>query len=81
MQHSIHIHKALSHYTPEQLKQVYTDTAVDLEDQVPDTLENLLQFHSKNWTFPNHSNSSVHQAISSEDMISYVELILEPVKN
>lgn len=82
MSHQDYVQQALAHFTPEQLKQVYVDTAVDLDDQVPDTLENLLKFHSEDWTFPNHSmDSDVRHARSADDLISYVELTLEPVKH
>lgn len=82
MSHQDYVQQALAHFSPEQLKQVYVDTAVDLEDQVPDTLENLLKYQSEDWTFQSYSmNSDVRHAQSVEDLISYVELTLEPVNN
>lgn len=82
MSHQDHVKQALAHFTPKQLKQVYVDTAVDLDDQLPDTLENLLKFHSEDWSFQNHSmDSDVRHACSADDLISYVKLTLELVKH
>lgn len=82
MSHQDYVQQALAHFTLEQLKQVYVDTAVDLDDQVPDTLENLLKFHSEDWSFKNYTmDSDMRPACSAEDLISYVKLTLEPVNH
>lgn len=82
MCHQDYVNQALSHFSPEQLKQIYVDTTVDLDDQVPDTLQNILKFQSEDWTFPNHSiDTDVRHVRSVEDLISYVELTLDKVQN
>lgn len=78
MSHNEYVSQALQHFSQEQLQEFYVDTAVDLTDQVPDSLENLLKFQSADWTFSNPTaDCDVRPARNVEDLIDYVNTTLE----
>lgn len=80
MSHAQLVKEALNRFTPEQLAVVYVDSSLALEDQLPDTLENLLIVDSENWEFRTYSMSSdIRPANCTQDLLDYIDTNLEKV--
>lgn len=74
------VKEALIQFTPDQLAEVYIDTSLALEDQLPDTLKNLIVVESENWEFSNQSMATdVRLANCTQDLLDYINTSLEKV--